>query len=81
MVIGAVIVGYRRECTRELTQEQQGTSKKIQRQNYLIIFIYGHYHLPQEECILATFHTLSHVYIFIVLLLSHTQNNQHVTNS
>ena len=29
MVIGAVVVGYRRECTRELTREQQGTSKKF----------------------------------------------------
>ena len=29
MVIGAVVVGYRRECTRELTQEQQGTLKKF----------------------------------------------------
>ena len=29
MVIGAVVVGYRRKCTRELTREQLGTSKKF----------------------------------------------------
>ena len=29
MVIGAVVVGYCRECPRELTWEQQGTSKKF----------------------------------------------------
>ena len=47
----------------------------------LIIFMYGHYHLPQEECILTIFHTLNHVYIFIVLLVSHTQNIIHVTDN
>ena len=29
MVVGTVVVGYCRECTRELSQEQLGTSKKI----------------------------------------------------
>ena len=41
----------------------------------------GQYHLSQEECILTIFHTLNHVYIFIDLLVSHTQNIIHVTDN
>ena len=33
MVVGAVIVGFCRECTRESTKEQLGIQKKIQSQN------------------------------------------------
>ena len=29
MVVGAIVVGYQRECTRELTLEQLGTSKNL----------------------------------------------------
>ena len=34
MVVGAVVVGYRRECTRELTREQLGTSKNSKAKLY-----------------------------------------------
>ena len=29
MVVGIVVVGYNRECTREISQEQLGTLKKF----------------------------------------------------
>ena len=40
MVIGAVVVGYCRECTGELTQEQQGTSKIFKGKIIPLVLLY-----------------------------------------
>ena len=50
MVIGAVVVGYRRECTRELTREQQGTLKKFKGKIVEIDTDGNEYILHQEIC-------------------------------